>query len=185
MSISNFEHERKYTIDLQKFYNWAQPYITRGSIITRVIRQWYIPEELRQNGVMRIRQTIRGLREVESVELTIKVPTADPAKRNEFDFRASSDFDVNQFVEALDIGQYVVVKDRWDITNILTTPVAIGAVRPEVIVDFFGESDGSTTAILEIENPPIDWEPPLFVVADVTDNITYTNYARATKVVPK
>lgn len=179
-TTSNIEHEYKYTVDLPKFYAWAQPFLTRGLITTRVIQQWYVPEELRNNGIMRIRQTIRGNNDIESIELTVKVPTSDPAKRQEFNFRASPDFKVMEFVEALNLWDSQVEKDRWDITRaLLPRSPANGGPRPEAIVDFFTEADGTTIAMFEIENPPSNWVPPAFVVADVTADMSYTNYARA------
>lgn len=181
--MNNTEHERKYTIDLSKFYHWAQPYITRGIITTRIIKQWYVPEEFRKGGVMRIRQTFRGVGDVESVQLTIKVPTDDPAMRNEFTFQAMSGFDVAQFVEVLDLASHCIIKDRWDITRALVgIPHKARTAPPNIVVDFFGETDGSTTAILEIENPPADWVPPDFVLKDVTSDMSFTNFARVSHV---
>lgn len=179
MSSPNIEHEYKYTVDLDKFYHWVQPYITRGKVQTRVIRQWYLPERLATNGIIRIRETLRPTGELEATILTIKVPTNNPAVRGEFEFIAKSTFDINQFVDALSISQYCVVKDRWDITYALRhNPV--GKFK-EAIVDFFQDSNGSVTAICEVEDPDANWKPPSFIIKDVTADISYTNYARALK----
>jgi CYTH domain-containing protein len=173
---TNIEHEHKYTIDLPSFYAWAQPFITRGLITTRIIRQWYLPEKVASNGVVRIRETLRPNGETELTQLTIKVPTADPAIRDEFNFNATHDFNIKQFIDVLDIAKNGVIKDRWDIT------AALYGRRPgngvEVIVDFFSDN-GVTNGILEIENPPKDWVPPSFVAHNVTGDLSYTNYARA------
>jgi CYTH domain-containing protein len=173
---TNIEHELKYTIDLPSFYAWAQPFITRGLITTRIIRQWYLPDKVANNGVVRIRETLRPNGETELTQLTIKVPTDDPAIRGEFNFNATHDFNIGQFIDVLDIAKHGVIKDRWNITS------ALYGRRPgnnvEVVVDFFSDN-GTTTGILEIENPPKDWVPPAFVTQNVTNDLTYTNYARA------
>ena len=173
---ANTEHELKYTIDLPSFYAWAQPYITRGLITTRIIRQWYLPDMVANNGIVRIRETLRPNGEPELTQLTIKVPTSDPAIRNEFNFNATSEFNTKQFIDALGIASNGIIKDRWDIT------AALFGRRPgngvEVIVDFFSDN-GVTNGILEIENPPKDWVPPSFVAQNVTNDMAYTNYARA------
>jgi len=176
MSTANIEHERKYTIDLPKFYAWAQPYITRGRIRTRVIRQWYLPDTIANNGVVRIRETLRPNGEAELTQLTIKVPTSDPAVRSEFNFNATSEFNTKQFVDALGIASNVVVKDRWDITMALYDRHPGPGI--EIIVDFFVDN-GITNGILEIENPPANWVLPDFIARDVTNDMSYTNYARA------
>lgn len=181
-SVTNTEHERKYTVDLTAFYQWAQPYITRNIFTNRVIRQWYVPDALANGGVVRIRRTDRPNGEIESVELTIKVPTDDPAHRAEFNFIAPSTFDVTEFVNVMKLSNHAIVKDRWDISRALLDSKQLqanGGPRPNVVIDFFGEKDGTTSAILEIENPPADWAPPHFVKDDVTSNMTYTNFARA------
>ena len=175
---ANIEHELKYTIDLPSFYAWAQPYITRGLITTRIIRQWYLPDKVANNGVVRIRETLRPNGEAELTQLTIKVPTGDPAIRDEFNFNATSDFNIKQFVDVLDIGKNCVVKDRWDITAAMYGRGRHPGRGVEVIVDFFSDN-GTTTGILEIENPPTDWTPPSFVAQNVTNDLSYTNYARA------
>lgn len=176
MSTANIEHERKYTIDLPKFYAWAQPFITRGRIRTRVIRQWYLPDTVANKGVVRIRETLRPNGEAEFTQLTIKVPTSDPAVRSEFNFNATSEFNTKQFVAATGIEQYGITKDRWDITMALYDRHPGQGV--EIIVDFF-VTNGITTGILEIENPPANWVLPDFIAQDVTNDATFTNYARA------
>ena len=178
----NIEHELKYTIDLPKFYAQAQPFITRGLITTRVIKQWYIPEMLRESGIVRIRQVIRGTNEVEYTELTIKVPTDNPAIRREFNFTAPLSFKIGEFIDALNLHEYCIVKDRWDIRRMLGyVNYSNQQPQPEFVVDFFGHHDGTTTGILEVENPPTDWTPPPFVLLDVTNDMSFTNFAMATQ----
>jgi len=176
----NTEHERKYTIDLLQFYNWAQPFMTRGLISMQEISQWYVPEKLRKDGIMRVRRTTRS-RDHIVCELTIKIPTDDPAVRREYDFTAPPSFQITDFVTDLGIEDNIVTKDRWDITRAWSqTSGEKYPVGVEIIVDFFRKSGASAiTATLEIENPPVGWTPPFFVLNDVTDDMSYTNYAMA------
>ncbi len=182
MSTPNIEHERKYTIDLLAFYNWAQPYMTRGIISMQEISQWYVPEKLRKDGIMRVRRTTRNRDHVVS-ELTIKIPTDDPAVRREYNFTAPSSFQIIDFVADLGIEDNIVTKDRWDITRAWSHTTGIKfPVGVEIIVDFFRKTnapDSEIIATLEIENPPAGWEPPFFALKDVTSDISYTNYAMA------
>jgi CYTH domain-containing protein len=174
MQTNHIEHELKYTVNLPEFLIWAQPRITRGQIRTQIIRQWYLPDKLANNGIIRIRETLSRTSIPEHTVLTIKVPTSDPSVRSEFDFTAHSSFDIGLFVKTLGIENNCVVKDRWDITQAL--PPGNGS---EVIVDFFGSDDIGTVAMLEIENPPRNWIPPAWADKNVTNDMSYTNYARA------
>lgn len=176
--MKNIEYERKYTIDLSQFYEWAaQPHITCDQIQTQLINQWYVPEKLSKNGVLRIRVTTHN-NITEPAILTIKVPTLDPAVRSEFEFVATTDFSVDTFVNDLDLHDYRITKDRWNITGAFSYPTNIEHPL-EIIVDFM-HINGQLVGMLEVENPPDNWVPPSFVVADVTDDMSYTNYAIAT-----